>query len=551
MNRLLTFFLFVIMLSSCGSQKDKLSEVDAKSVSVEKPKGIFFEVSDVEMAKLYLKVDSAKCVFENKIGKEIMFFPEEHAGLRFVSSPNNGLIQTIQECYDTHRPLILTPDVIWLAICQGVSIHINEHFDSLESVIFIKNKPKEIVIRNDSLEHSAKQWAALMESFSFETKKYTKSNFYSFFVSEFSTTTPIEKTAYQITLLESYKKAFEYVAESGCGIPSIMIAGSPKDWEKMMSKISMLDKIGLASWRKNLKPILNEFLSASKGKINQAFWKDIYKTASEYNAFYISGWIVKLFPYIKELDSSTKIFDASSGESKMNEIIVPNPFLDGNLYLLSTLSTDNFPSGVAKINVVWNNFSKNSQKNMEVYSGFFAIRQFEDLSLMPIISWAICDGKSKPVNHQLSHHEGPKLMHQSEYWSPNFANELIDSAIYDIKTYKSQSQSLQFVAGKIAEALRKTADFSGLKLEKDTVEIEVLSNGKPGHVRLIGNSEHQSLNRILFEVINALPKKWFPATCHPSNVLESDFTEEEDALKVRANSKVYIPLNDILSRKID
>jgi len=92
--------------------------------------------------------------------------------------------------------------------------------------LFIKNKPDEIVVRNDSLEYSAKDWKNLVGAFANETRKYTNDDFYSFFVAEFTTTTAIDQTAYQITLLESYKKAFEYIAETGCGIPSILISGT-------------------------------------------------------------------------------------------------------------------------------------------------------------------------------------------------------------------------------------------------------------------------------------------------------------------------------------
>jgi hypothetical protein len=40
---------------------------------------------------------------------------------------------------------------MWLAICQGASIHINENFNKLEKKIFIKEKPDVLRQRNDSL----------------------------------------------------------------------------------------------------------------------------------------------------------------------------------------------------------------------------------------------------------------------------------------------------------------------------------------------------------------------------------------------------------------
>lgn len=543
MNRLLTFILAVSLLCSCGAKKIEKEVENAKSNILEKPKGFTFAVSDVDIANSYLKVDSAKDVFENKIGKNIVFLPKEHEALEIVSCPNNGLIQTIQECYDNHRPLILTPDIIWLAICQGVSIHINEHYDSLKNVIFVKNKPDKLVVRNDSLEYSGSSWIELINSFSVETKKYTKGDFYSFFVSDFSTSTPIEKAAYQVTLLESYKKAFEYVGETGCGIPSISIAGRPTDWQQMLKKLEMLDRIGLSNWKTNLKPVINEFLLASKGTINKEFWKDIYKNASEYNAFYISGWIVKLFPYIKELDSSTSSYCKDREETKMSEVFRSNMFMDGDNYLLSTVSTDNFPSGVAKIKVVWKNYYKGSEKNMEVYSGFLGIRQFSDKSLLPLISWAICDEKSKPIRHSLSENEPLKLKHNPEFWSPNILENITDSAIYNIKQFKSQNQSLQCVSKLIRDAINESADFKDYNFANDTVEVEILSNGKIGHVHMSNPKVNSNFIRFINEVLKTLPEKWFPALAHPTDVLDiSDFPEEENKIKIRANSVVYIRL---------
>jgi len=535
--------LVASLLISCGTKKVENECPNSKASILVKPKGFTFAVSDVEIANSFLKVDSAQDVFENKIGKEILFFPKEHSGLEIVSCPNNGLIQTIQECYDNHRPLILTPDIIWLAICQGVSIHINEHYDSLKNVIFVKNKPDKLVIRNDSLEYSGNHWIELIESFSVETKKYTKSDFYSFFVSDFSTTTPIEKAAYQITLLESYKKAFEYVGETGCGIPSILIAGSPKDWQQILKKLEKLDCIGLSNWKTNLIPIIKEFLLASKGSINKEFWQEIYKNASEYNAFYISGWIIKLFPYIKELDASTSSYDNKRDETRMSEVFKTNLFMDGDNYLLSTLSTDNFPSGVSKIKVIWNNYLKGTEKNMEVYSGFFGIRQYDDKSLMPLVSWAICDEKSKAIHHNVSINEALKIVHHPEYWSPNFLTNITDSAIYDIKQFKSQSQSLQYVSKLISVAINENADFKDVNYDNDTVEVEILSNGTIGHVRMPNSKVNANLIRFITDVLNKLPEKWFPALSHPTDVLDlMDFPEEENKIKIRANSKVYFRL---------
>jgi hypothetical protein len=400
MKQLFLLFAFLLLIS-CNHNADKKTvivkkEVLATRADYPKPKGLMFKVDDVELAKTLMEEDSAEKIFEEKIGKKILFYPKEFKKYRLVHTYNNGLIQTIHNSYSSHRPLILTPDVIWLAICQGVSIHINEKMNSLKHVIFIKNKPNKIEVRNDSLEYNDDAWKALISSIANQTKKFTKDDFYSFFVSQFTTTTEVIKTVYQITLLESYKKEFQYVGESGCGIPSITITGEKKDWELILSKLEMLDKIGLSKWKESLKPIINEFINVYRGKINKEFWKSIYKYKDEYSESYLSGWIVKLFPYLKKIDSKS-VYDQKIGSFKSEEKYVPNEFLDGNKYLKSKLTTDNFPSGMAQIDVLWNNFFKETSSKIEVYAGFFAIKQYSDKSLEPFISWAICDKKAETI----------------------------------------------------------------------------------------------------------------------------------------------------------
>lgn len=510
-------------------------------VNHEKPKGVSFKVNDVQIADSLLKVNPAKQVFENKIGKEILFFPVEQADYGLVNCSNNGLIQTIQECYDNHRPLVLTPDIIWLAICQGVSIHINEHYDTLKNVIFTENKPDEIVVREDSLEYAAQHWKNLIAALADETRKYTRDDFYSFLVSEFSTTTAVEKTTCQIALLESYKQVFRYVGESGCGIPSIHIAGTQKDWQTILKKMDMLDQIGLSNWAKNLKPVIKEFIKASKGKPNQEFWQNIYKNATEYNGFYISGWIIKFFPYIKER-GLFGAYDEENDGYRVDEIFIPNPFIDDDNYLLSTLSTDNFPSGISKVPLTWNDYFKKRTKKIEIYAGFFAIKQYPDKTLEPLISWVICDEEGKKMNHQLSEYNNRQLKDPSDYWSPHFAETLVDSAIYDIRKFKTQSASIDYVRSVILDALSKNKNFKSDDYLNDTIQVEILSNGKVAKVKMM-KSENKQLENYIAKLIKELPKPWFPALAHPVDVLEIiDFTEEEENVKIRVNSVVKIAL---------
>jgi len=536
------FFLLTISFSlifSCGQNQTGPGKSTEIPPEFKKPDGVSFVVDEVEIADSLLKTDPAGTIFENKIGKTLLFMPEEQAGFEYVYTPNNGLIQTVQECYDNHRPLILTPDVIWLAICQGVSIHINEHYDSLKNIIFTGSKPNAILIRNDSLEYGGKHWKNLISSFSDKTREYTRDDFYSFFVSDFSTTTAIEKTAYQVTLLESYKKGFTYIAETGCGIPNILIAGKTKDWQLILSKLDMLGKIGLSDWAQTLRPVIIEFINASENKINSEFWKSIYKNAEEYNAFFISGWIIKFFPYVKLVESEGE-FDQTREEKKVGEVFVSNQFLEGDQYLLSTLSTDNFPSGVAKIPVIWVNYFKNYVKDIEVYSGFLGIKQYSDKSLEPLISWVIAEKNAGAPTKEPKENQNLVLKHNSDYWSPHLASSLTDSAVYNVKRFQTQSQSLSFLRNILLDTLQKHPDFKHTNFSGDTVTVEILANGAIGRVRLVVLKD-KLVPVFIRRVLSDLPDKWFPALAHPTDVLDiPDSPESLNEIKIRVNSQVRI-----------
>ena len=81
------------------------------------------------------------------------------------------------------------------------------------------------------------------------------------------------------------------------------------------------------------------------------------------------GLDYQVFPYIKELEQDG-VYDEERGEYKVGEIFLPNPFINDDNYLLSTLSTDNFPSGISKVPVIWNNYFTKALKTLGFMQDF-------------------------------------------------------------------------------------------------------------------------------------------------------------------------------------
>lgn len=346
----------------------KLKENDPYS-----PEGVRFYVKNDTIADKFYEEQNVKNFFEYITLKEVLYMPEEHKNMRIAPTigPNlpNGLLETVRNAYHGHYPLALSPDVIWLTICQGMSKHINLNFKSLETKIYKNGHPKSILVRIDSLAFDSTQWSVAVDSLAQQTRRYTDPYFYEAFVPQFSTTTPIDHVAYQITLLDAQKKAFSYNLESGCGFPWIVLRGTTEDWELIKKKLSILDTLEMTEWKESLTPILDEFIEASQGRANKTFWMNIFKTEGEYETYAITGWILKLFPYI---DSDQ-----------------PNPFLNKRVAASDNLSTDRFPSSILSVPFVWHNAFEDRTDSLYFWSGILGAKQYGDKTLEPFISWAL------------------------------------------------------------------------------------------------------------------------------------------------------------------
>jgi hypothetical protein len=547
-------FILLLCIASCAGKKDAptVETIEDSSpiktnrpIGLVKPQGIEFDVDSVAFPDTLLPIHNIEAVLENKINAKVIFYPQEHKDFQLAYAPNNALMETLQLCYSEHRPLILSPDAIWMAICQGASIHINQHFDSLQHIVLQANRPKVIEVRNDNLDYGARYWAQLFDSLSWRAKQYTKSDFYSFFVSDFTTTTPIERTAYQIALLESFKQAFVYIGEAGCGIPTITLTGAKEDWLTIRKKLDKLNEIGLGYWADELRPVIQEFINVYDGKTNRLFWQNIYKDATEYASVYITGWFIKFFPYIRKrsyIPEETEYDEANEG-FRVQENYHPNQYLTGDCYLLSTLETDNFPSGLSQIEMIYINHFKDEIKALNVFAGFFAVKQYEDKTLEPYISWAVSD-KSKHNRKEIRDSFKYSQLSPYKYWAPHVVSQkedLLAPAIYDSKHYPTQDASLEYIKQYLEEKIRGNSAF----IQKDfyfpdSLSFVVLSSGKITDVKLDGNNKE--LETFIEKQLAALPALWQPAVSYLEDVLLDaiDVDEKGKTIKINVNSKIKL-----------
>ena len=216
------------------------------------------------------------------------------------------------EAYADHRPVVLSPDIIWNVIAQGFCQHINNNPEALRDRIVYheKGKIKLTITTNEELHSPNVKWDDLLDAFDKQIAESTKNNLADVMRADFSTTDKTTRIVSQMTLMSSVKAFFDYsVIYISCGIPNITIEGTTDDWEKVLNKTQQLRKYDLDWWVDDLVSILNEFINASKGNVNKVFWRNIVKKdrpekfvgggCSWDRPTELDGWFLKFMPYDK------------------------------------------------------------------------------------------------------------------------------------------------------------------------------------------------------------------------------------------------------------
>jgi Domain of unknown function (DUF4419) len=468
---------------------------------------VTFKVDEVSVAKSLLKDTNYQYVFENRINKEILILPEDAVNKELVPIHMNGFLQAIHYAYADHRPLELSPDDVWLTICQGFSIHLNEHMDEYKDQIFTKERPETIAIRNDSLVTGKSQdWGDLIADLSVKANSYAQKDVSNLIVPAFSTTNSVNTTVYQITLLESMQKVFEFEGYSGCGIPSITLHGTKEDWLNIYTKMDEFKQFGLEEWVNGLKPILKQFHEASKGNIDKQFWKEIYKELRIYDKQNISGWVLKFFPYILKPHNAEDEPDEYGYYNKVRKYI-PNEFLADKDYLLSKFTTKDIPQGFAKLDLMWRVLKANNiieEHEMELFGGFIGVIQNpETKSVAPEISWAVCKKDADNVDHGFySYGERKKNNHTKEFWLSEFARSP-RPAIYHPKVNSTYKEGIDEIKREIKK--------DGIKVSAETkINFIVNWQGTIAKIEIDSPISASEKDRII-KLMSDLPYQWSPA----------------------------------------
>jgi len=308
----------------------------------------------------------------------------------------NSFITSALRAWNKHYPFRFRPEHIWLLIVQGVSCHVEANAEKLRSK-FVTHEAKRTLEVDLPAQPTRSEWVAAIDEFAKQIDANTVDDTTKLMACDFSSTTPNERVAAKVALMDVCKNYFHFMAQTSCGFPAVTLDGTKADWLRLKQKAQRLLKEKVtpqfgARWGAALLPLLDRFIGAFDGDIDGAFWNSMIKKGggSGEPDFY-SGWVNILFPLCN---------------GKLNDFCVP--FELSRDYVIARHgycrhfdedgfrgpTVDGFSTGVCVAPVRWNRLGK--QLELKFLSGFAGYTQnTETHEICPNVGWCVAFQKSE------------------------------------------------------------------------------------------------------------------------------------------------------------
>jgi len=301
------------------------------------------------------------------------------------------VVAAVDRAFMDHRPLCLSPDMIWLMICQGVANHINAHAEDLRPRIVSHQGKVTIQVRRDDFVKGSPEnpWSEVFNEFSVQIRDHVGPKL-DLFLPAFSTTGPVERAAAEVVLLDAMQSYFEYEVCTVCGIPTITLEGTHEDWKALAERVQGFREFGLGLWLDVLSPILDQFARAAQGDVDPTFWRSLYKLNNRSGGPVITGWITAFFPYLKDYQTRRATVPSriliEDKRNDLEEMLYPGHKPATGWATGPTI--EHLTSGLSKAPFLWKYLERFF--DMEFLGGFVGVAQDQEtLTLRPEIGWAV------------------------------------------------------------------------------------------------------------------------------------------------------------------
>lgn len=224
----------------------------------------------------------------------------------------NAFVAAVYKAYCEHYPLELSVEDVWVAIAQGVSIHLNKNAEKYRELMVSHEGKKTLILSVDSLRipDSARpkngnksipaiDWPAAVRQMGELIRSDMKTDLATLLTSPFSSTTSVEQAVFDCTLMESVKAYYDYRCYLSCGIPQVTLRGSPEDFQQVINRVNQLRSIFVDFnwWLDALLPHLQQFKASAEGNPNIDWWQKIcHEVGGGSDISMLAGWLADFIP---------------------------------------------------------------------------------------------------------------------------------------------------------------------------------------------------------------------------------------------------------------
>lgn len=371
-------------------------------------------VSNVALATDRLPETSPKLVIEALVNQKVEAC-SEYSGKIVKYRYIHPLIAAVHVAFCEHRPLTLSPDMLWLLVGQGLAQYANSNPELLRNKFVQHQDNLEIEVRRDdfikgSLENP---WSEVFGEFSAKIRMHLGEPNHDILTASFSTTGPIERAASEIVLMDTVKKYFSYKVAGLCGIPEVILEGCVSDWRQLLDRTELLgNTYAMTWWTDRLLPTLERIALNAAGADDATIWKNIYKNNEHSGGPYIDGWITDFFPNLPNYPTDS---DEDSSE----------PLFPMERW---GIVVDQLPGGLNEVPFIWNYFGE--LFHMRFVAGFIGFTQDEaSFAVRPKIGWAVCEKlQGESLMDESAHFD---VLSEDDLPSPDVTERLESLAYYD------------------------------------------------------------------------------------------------------------------------
>lgn len=392
--------LFILFLVLSG----RLSLIAAADDVLPKP--VVIEVCDASLPLLFLDSRPAAEILRLGAGDEVEAFSpvEGQEWIAPMESIGHPFLVAAHRAFADHRPLALSPDMIWQLLVQMAAEEVHAAPDKYRRLFADHEQgSRTLEVRRDGFVLGSKQndWSGVFSELEQRIVSKVPDSPAGDFAHAFSTSTATEIAARQVVLLKAASPYYNYQLSTMCGIPRIEIHGSVDDWRWIRERVAGLRPFNMERRVKAMMPVLDECVAAAEGKASPAFWKSYYKYASESGSSYVSGWINVFF--VRENDKlldivlDPKFSWMAPAEQKSNYGAVNLPLAISTRYYKS--------QGVVDVEFVWQYLDQTIP--MRWRAGFMGVAQDRrSMTLKPVIAWQVLRAKLNSEERMAADHLG-------------------------------------------------------------------------------------------------------------------------------------------------